>query len=473
MSNAPAILASLLADCGLDPSDTGGAIAFSSADPVVDSRHRLGEASAAAIAAAAAGMAALWRLRGGEGQDIAVDARRAAVLGLRSIYHIEQSGHRHDVPPRSSYPPVSFFDTRDGKKVFVLRAVAYTETLLKTLDLLNCTFAPGSMAAAIAQWDGLDLEEALAEKRLVGVMARTGAEWRAHPQGALLASRPVIDIVKIADSAPRVMPAAERPLGGIRVLDFTHVLAGPVVARTLAEQGAEVLHITAPRHIDPVRVAIDTGLGKRSAFLDLDLPEQAAVARQLAAGADVFTQSWRPGSLQRHGLGAEQLAEINPGLVYVSVSCYGSDGPWARRGGYEPCGQTACGFVIDEGSADAPRMAVTGTMNDYLVGYLAAAGAAAALLRQSREGGAYHVKVSLTRTSMWLQDIGRLPEADWPQGSMAMTRDPEHMMAIDSPMGRLTVPKPIAQYARTPAFWSRPPEPFGASTPNWEHSRKV
>lgn len=471
MSIAPAILASLIKDCGLDPADTGGAVTLTGADPVVDSRHRLGEASAAAIAAAAFSMAALWRQRSGEGQDITVDARRAVLPGLRSIYHIEQSGHRHDVPPRSSYPPVSFFETRDGRQFFVLRAVAYAETLLKTLDLLDCTFAPASMARAVAKWDALDLEDALAEKRLVGVMARTGQEWRAHPQGALLASRPVIDIVKIADSPPRALPRADRPLAGLRVLDFTHVLAGPVVARTLAEQGAEVLHVTAPRHTDPVRVAIDTGLGKRSAFLDLDYPEQAAAARQLAATADVFTQSWRPGSLDRHGLGVEQLVEANPSLVYVSVSCYGSDGPWAGRGGYEPCGQTACGFVIDEGTPDAPRMAVTGTMNDYLVGYLAAAGTAAALLRQTREGGAYHVRVSLTRTSMWLQDIGRLPEARWPGGPLSMAPDPEHMMGIDSPMGRLTVPKPIAQYSRTPGFWSRPPEPFGASAPVWEPRR--
>jgi len=462
------IVFGLLADCGLSSQDFGGTLKFEGEDPIVTSRHRLGLASGSAIAAAAVGMSAIWQQRTGQTQDVAVDLRRAVVPGLRSIYHIQQGGLHHDVPPRSSYPPVNFFTTRDGRQFFVLRATAYVETLLKTLDLLGCTFAPESMAAAIARWDALELEEALAERRLVGVMARTREEWLAHPQGAWLNSRPVIDVVKTGDSEPKPLENSERPLSDLRILDFTHVLAGPVVSRTLSEQGAEVLHITVPRHTDPVRVAIDTGLGKRSAFLDLDIPEQAATAKRLAGGADVFVQSWRTGALDRYGLGADELLAANPGLIYVSVSCYGSEGPWKTRAGYEPCGQAACGFSIDEGSEQAPQMAVTGTMNDYLVGYLAAAGVAAALLRRAREGGSYHVCVSLTRASMWLQELGRLPVEMWPQARLPMVPDPEHMMTLSSSLGLLTVPKPIAQYSKTPAYWASAPEPFGASAPAWQ-----
>jgi hypothetical protein len=303
---------------------------------------------------------------------------------------------------------------------------------------------------------------------MVGVIARPRDEWRQHPQGEWLAARPVIEIEKIGESAPEPFQPASRPLSGIRVLDMTHVLAGPASTRTLAEQGAEVLHISALHQMDTPRVGIDTGLGKRQAFLDIDRPDQLARLKALAAGADVFVQSWRPGSLDKRGLSPVELAAARPGLIYVSVSCYGSGGPWRSRAGYEPCGQTACGLVIDDGSPEKPRLAAVRTLNDYLTAYLAAAGALGALIRRAREGGSYHVKVSLTRSSMWVQDLGQLPPARWPETPPPLRARPEHLMAMDSSFGRLVFPAPITQYSLTPAYWSRPPEPYGASLPSWE-----
>jgi hypothetical protein len=247
----------------------------------------------------------------------------------------------------------------------------------------------------------------------------------------------------------------------------SHLLAAPVPALLNVVLRPDVLHEPAHHQLDPIRLAIDTGAGKRSAFLDLDVRDDLARVLDLARDADLFVQSWRPGVLDRRGLSPEQLAARRPGLIYVSASAYGSGGPWAARGGYEPVGQVACGLAIDEGSADAPRLAVTGTLNDYLSAYLAAAGALAALLRRAREGGSYHVKVSLTRTSMWLQELGRLPQREWPAVPLPMDPEPADLIAMDSPFGHVTLAAPITRYSRTPGYWERAPEPFGASLPEW------
>lgn len=235
----------------------------------------------------------------------------------------------------------------------------------------------------------------------------------------------------------------------------------------LAEQGADVLHISAPHQLDAVVVAMDTGVGKRSANLDLQKPDDVRKAQALAADSDMFVHSWRTGSFDRHGLSPDELARRRPGIIYVSVSAYGSGGPWATRGGYEPVGQAACGLAIEEGFPDAPRLSPTGTLNDYLTAYLASAGALAALIRRSREGGSYHVKVSLTRTSMWVQEIGRLPEAQWLPHEVPLEPYRSAFVEMDGPFGRLSLPAPLAQYSETRAYWERPPEPFGASKAIW------
>lgn len=458
----------LLSLIGVDPAEAGGTISLMGEDPVVDSRFRTGAAAAAALAAQGTAIAAIWRMRSGQGQDVSVDVRRAAAVGLRTSRNIHQNNVHHEDLPRSTERFPDFFRTRDGRHIYLLRSLANPESLVQLLTLLECVHTPSSIASAVARWDALELEETLAAKRLVGVIARPREEWLRHPQGAWLAARPVIEIEKIGDSAPEPLGPAVRPLSGIRVLDVTHVLAGANASRTLAEQGAEVLHISALHQMDTMRVCIDTGLGKRSAFIDIDRPSELERLKQLAGSADMFVQSWRPGSLDKRGLSPEELAALRPGLIYVSVSCYGSGGPWRTRAGYEPCGQTACGLVLEEGTPDQPRLAAVRTLNDYLTAYLAAAGALGALIRRAREGGSYHVKVSLTRSSMWLQELGQLPPDKWPRQPPSLAARPEDLMEIESVFGRLSVAAPVTQYSRTKAYWSRGPEPFGASPPEWE-----
>lgn len=461
------ILDSLLRNIGVSRDDVGGTIRVHGADPVVSSRHRVGGATACALAAQGAAVAAIWKKKTGRGQNIDVEVRRAAVPGLRTAYHLTQSGYLVEVFPRSPYPQTDFFRTRDNRQIYILRTPLYIQNLLGTLGLLKCSHDPVDMARAVAQWDGLALEEAMAERKLVGVLCRTREEWATHPQGQWLAARPAVEIEKIGDSDPIPLPAGERPLGGFRVLDFAHVLAGPVTSRMLAEHGADVLRVTAPHQYDQLFCALDTGVGKRSANLDLDRPADVAKAKALAATADVFAHSWRPGSLDARGLSPHALAEQRPGIIYVSVSAYGSGGPWATRGGYEPVGQAVCGLSFDEGSMDVPKLSPTGTLNDYLTAYLASGAVLGTLLRRAREGGSYHIKASLTRTSMWVQELGQLPRDQWPQDDLPMVPRSTDMQVMQSPYGPITLPAPITQFSETRAYWERGPEPFGTSHAEW------
>lgn len=434
------------------------------------SRHAIGSAAAAALGAYACGISRLWEQRSGVRQGACIDVHRATVPGLRTSSHLSQNGHRlhYGRPPHES---ANFFETRDGRRMYLLRISQYAPLVFGLLKLMGCSNDTAELARATARWDSSELEEALAFRKLLGGIARTREEWLAHPQGNWLAAQPPVSVTRIGDGPAMPQVSRERPLDGVRVLDMAHVLAGPVAARTLAEQGADVLHATAPLAGEDFRVVMDTGLGKRNAFIDLNEAEGVACARELLSRADVFVQSFRPGSLDRKGFSPDDLARLRPGLIYTSVSAYGTAGPWRERGGLDPLGQAVTGLAIAEGSADAPVLAPTMTLNDYLAGYLAAAGVVAALVRRAREGGSYHVEVSLARCSMWLQDLGRLPEGQWPSGPQPSPEQLEaraaDMMDTESPFGRLRHARPVVDFEATPSRWERGPSPLGSGWPVW------
>jgi crotonobetainyl-CoA:carnitine CoA-transferase CaiB-like acyl-CoA transferase len=443
---------------------------FTGQDPVVPSRYRVGLASASALAAQAVGVMEIWKQRGGRDQTATIDFRRAAVPGLRTISHTKRGGRLLQVPWPAHEKQV-FFPTKDGRLIYLMRHGVYYEHLGKLLGFLGASPDSASIAAQVIKWNAAELEDALAERRLMGTIVRTYEEWLASPQGRHLEGRLPIEIEKLGDSAPMPFQPGPRPLSGVRIVDMAHVLAGPVTSKVLAEQGAEVVHVSAPHQQDPVHVMIDTGFGKRSAYAHLDRKEDVETLLRLVEGADIFAHSWRPGSLDRRGLSPQALASRRPGLIYVSVSCYGYDGPWAERAGYDPLGQVASGLAAGEGDVTAPLMASTFTLNDYLAAYLAAAGANAALLRRAREGGSYHVKVSLTGASLYVQQLGRLDPRYWADGKDGVATlpapMPEELTTTRTPYGLIEHPLPIIQYSATPSYWELPPEPAGASEAVW------
>jgi crotonobetainyl-CoA:carnitine CoA-transferase CaiB-like acyl-CoA transferase len=471
MSPHHTALAHLLERMALPADDWLDHVTIAGADPVVPSRYRAGLASASALAAQAVGIAEIWRRRGHGMQAIDIDLQKAAVPGLRTLAYVKRGGHALQLRRPSSEDKV-FFRTRDGRQMYILRHAFYHEHFSRLLACLDCSSTTESIERAVARRDAVELEDELADAKAMGALARTREEWLAHPQGRHLASCAPIEITRMRDSDAEPFSPASRPLEGVKVVDMGHVLAGPVVSRTLAEQGAEVIHVSAPHIPDPTHVIVDTAFGKRTAFVDLRSAEDRAQLKRLISGADVFVHSWRPGTLDKFGFSPDELIAERPGLIYASVSCYGSDGPWANRAGYDPFGQVVSGLAVGEGSVDEPALASTFTLNDYLAGYCAAAGVIGALLQRAQNGGSYQVEVSLTGCSMWLQDLGRLPQEQWPDGPHGVSTlpqvDPEDLTVTQTPFGDIEHARPIVHYSKTPPYWNRPPMPAGAAQLSWE-----
>lgn len=468
---AKAVLARLLEDLHLPADEWLARISITGQDPVVPSRYRMGLASAAALGAMATGIGEIWKQRSGAMQDIHIDVKKAAVPGLRTLAYVRRNGHGLQLSRPASENQV-FFESRDGRQIYLLRHAFYHEHFSRLLASLDCSSATDSIARAVARRDAQELEDALAANKAMGAIARTREEWLAHPQGSYLSARGPIEVSRIGGSDPEPLRPAARPLAGIKIVDMGHVLAGPIVSRCLAEQGAEVIHVSSPHLPDPNHIVVDTGFGKRTAFADLRNNHDREGLKRLIAGADIFVHSWRTGSLDRYGLSAEELTAMRPGLIYVALSCYGSGGPWASRAGYDPFGQVVSGLAVGEGSLHKPVLASTFTLNDYLAGYLAAAGVASALVRRAREGGSYRVNVSLTGASMWLQELGKLPPDQWPDGALGVSSlpqvEPLDLASTQTPYGAMEHARPVVQYSATPAFWSGPPMPEGACSLAWE-----
>ncbi|HKW54868.1 MAG TPA: CoA transferase, partial [Stellaceae bacterium] len=292
-----------------------------------------------------------------------------------------------------------------------------------------------------------------------------------HPQAAAVATEPLLSIERIAAAPPEPLPrGGDRPLSGFRVLDLTRVLAGPTCARTLAEHGAEVLKVSGPHLPHSGELEIDTGLGKRSCFLDLRQPADVATLASLIRDGrcDVFSQGYRPGTLAARGFAPEQIAALRPGAVCVELSAWSVAGPWAKRRGFDTIVQCASGMALIQGGGAEPRLLPVSAI-DYVTGYLMAYGAMIALMRRAREGGSWRVRCSLARTGQWIADRGLLDAGDiadvpkeLPEAEIARLS-----METVSPLGTIRHIKPVAQMPETPPRWVRPPVPLGHDAPEW------
>jgi crotonobetainyl-CoA:carnitine CoA-transferase CaiB-like acyl-CoA transferase len=251
------------------------------------------------------------------------------------------------------------------------------------------------------------------------------------------------------------------------VLDLTRILAGPVGGRALVAYGADVMLVNAP-HLPNIEAIADTSRGKLSALVDLREPEGRAAMDRLLAGAHVFVQGYRPGGLEALGYGPQALARKRPGIVCVSLSAYGTEGPWAGRRGFDSLVQTAMGFNRAEGDAagDGKPRALPMQILDQASGYLIAFGAAAALRRQQLEGGSWHVRVALAQTGHWLRGLGRIANGF----SAAKPSLEPYLETSASGFGELTAVRHSVALSRTPAGWTRPSMPPGSHPAAWPTS---
>jgi crotonobetainyl-CoA:carnitine CoA-transferase CaiB-like acyl-CoA transferase len=429
-------------------------------DPVFASPFPLGEVAATALAACGRAAANLWELRTGEQQDVRVDvgAAAASLLGF-AFQSLNGSTPRRT---NEGNPFVALYECRDGRWIH-LHGTLRPDPSAPTRKVLGLAtdVDRDAIASAVKRWDAQALEDALAEASTCGATVRTADEWKAHPQALALEGLARLSVKKIGDAPPEPVGDGIRPLGGVRVLDLTRVLAGPACGRTLAAHGADVLLLNAPTAGNVPAFVLDTSHGKRSAFLDID--ESPDALRALAGNADVFTQGYRPGALERRGFGAEELAELRPGLVYVSISCYGDVGPWRHRPGWEQLAQSASG-IADAQGGDGPPALVPAAACDYTTGYLAALGAMLALGLRATEGGSYHVQASLCQTAAWIVAEGARCNPSQATGLPDLT---PWMISSQTVGGTLEHLGPIVEMSATPPRWDRPSPPLGFDQPTW------
>ena len=448
----------LLASAGLEEKPEGQ-ITFSGADPVFPTPYLVGTAGAAALGAVGCAVSGLWYLRTKKHQGIKVDLR-AAAAAMRSVRYLKIDGKTPQEPwdPLSGYYPV-----REGRWVSIHCNFAnHREAAMK---VLGNPPDRASAEAASRGWDGLALEDAIHAARGCAGLARTAAEWAQHPHAAAVAAQPLLEIRKIAASRPEPLPAGKRPLSGVRVLDLTRVLAGPTCARTLAEHGADVLKISGAHLPDSGAAEFDTGIGKLAAHLDQRAPEGIETLRGLLREADVFSQSYRPGTLAARGFSPEQAAHIRPGIVYVTLNAWGSEGPWRERRGFDSIVQTVSGMTYAQcaGAPPAKPSLMPVSAIDYVSGYLMAFGALAALARRATEGGSWLVRVSLARTGKWIVDRG-LNEGF---ASVPAELPPVELQGLTMQTGNVTHLKPVLVLSETPPYWERPPVALGTHPARW------
>jgi hypothetical protein len=431
-------------------------------EPQLPSSFRVAAAAQASIAAAGLAAAEIWKLRSGKLQDVSLDMVHA-VAECRSERYLRVD----DKPPPPTWDPTAgIYRTRDQR--FVRLHTNFGHHRAAVCKVLQCKPERDDIQAALMQWDGEAFETAAyAGGAVVGLM-RSHEEWSATPHARALAGLPAFTIEKIGEAPPKPWPAGDRPLEGVRVLDLSRVIAGPVAGRTLAVHGADVLLISGPDLPAIPWLTIDTGRGKLSGFVELKSGEGHGILRDLLAQADIFSQGYRPTAIASLGFSPELAAKINPGIVYVSLSAYGHAGPWSERRGFDSLVQTTTGFNHAEGQAagiDGPKE-LPAQMLDHATGYLMAFGAMMGRAPQSRQGGSWHVRLSLAQTGRWLWNLGRVADGLKTADLKGETVSP-FIEEMPSGFGTLRAVSHSAKLSKTPAFWARPAMPLGSHKPQW------
>jgi len=454
------ILADLWRLAGGAPSSLD-AVTLTGSEQVLPSSFRMAAAAQASIAAAGLAAAEIWKLRSGAAQQVSVDALHA-VVECRSERYLRLDGK----PPPAWDPTAGVYRTRDGGYVRLHTNFAHHRAAV--CKVLGCEAEREKIQAALMEWDGEAFETAAYAGGAVVSFMRSPDQWLATPHAKALAGLPVLTIEKIGEAPPRPWRGGDRPLAGVRVLDLSRVIAGPVAGRTLAVHGADVLLVYGPNVPGIPWLTIDTGRGKLSTFIELKSEQGRARLRELLAEADIFSQGYRPQAIAAQGFSPEEAAQISPGIVYVTLSAYGHAGPWGERRGFDSLVQTSTGFNHAEGAAagvEGPKE-LPAQMLDHATGYLMAFGAMMAKARQAREGGSWHVRVSLAQTGRWLWNLGRVADGFARPDVKAEAAAP-FMEEVASGFGTLNAVRHSAIFSKTPARWARPAVPLGTHKPEW------
>ena len=437
-------------------------VVLSGSEPIFSSVYKTGVASQTTIAAAGLAAAEIWKHRTGIDQTINVNMTHSSV-SFRSERYSAINGH----PSRSLTDDIhGFYKCGDGG--WIQLHTNYPKHRMGVVEALGCQESRKSVATSLKKLSSDEAEGILTAKSLPAGKMRTREEWSKHEQGIAISKLPLLEIDKISDSEPiRFANEAQRPLDSIKVLELTKVIAGPVIGRTLAEHGADVLWVNGPQ-LDLIKgLVIDMSMGKRPVNIDLDSNEGKKQLSELASTADVFIQGYRPGSIANKGFSPESLSKLNSGIICVELSAFSHKGPWGNRRGFDSLLQTVSGIGHEGGRANnidgmihLPCQAL-----DHATGYLGAMGAMIALLKRAREGGSWRVRVSLAQTAHWLTNLGKM---DYIENLDLNSSDVDQFIGYtNSPFGKVSYVKPAALLSRTPGDWSIEPSPFGTYPPEW------
>nr|WP_246280812.1 CoA transferase [Cellulomonas humilata] len=313
------------------------------------------------------------------------------------------------------------------------------------------------MAGVLAELPALDVQE-----RACAAGGLAVAVAPPHPS-----DEPLIETQALDNTGARPLRPSTLPADGVRVLDLTRVLAGPVATRTLGLLGADVLRVDAPWLREDDGTHIDTGFGKRSTRLALEDPADRATFEELLRAADVLVLGYRPGALDRYGLDDDTLRERRPDLVVARLSAWGWHGPCADRRGFDSLVQAGTGIAVVEQGDDGRPGTLPAQALDHGTGYLLAAALLRALTERSRTGAARHVRLSLAGTAGWLLGGGIGSVA----GDAAPAEEPDRWLVdSDSPYGRLRHARSPVAVAGVPTSWDRSPSRWGTDAPRWATS---
>lgn len=423
----------------------------------LDSPYPVSDLAAASVAAAAAALTALLEAGGLPGAQATVRRDRADAwfrAGVRPVGW---------VAPSPWDPIAGDYATSDGWIRLHTNAPLHRHAALRVLGV---EAERDAVARAVAMWRADELEADIVAEGGCAAGMRRPEEWRRHPQGAAVAAEPLVARETTdADGAPSAWtPTRERPLQGLRVLDLTRVLAGPVATRLLAGLGAQVLRIDPPGWDEPA-LAPEMTLGKRTARLDARDPAELAHIVRLLSEADVVVHGYRSDALERLGLGEEVRRWTRPGIVDVSLDAYGFTGPWAGRRGFDSLVQMSAGIAdagMRAGAADRPVPLPVQAL-DQATGYLMAAAVLVGLRDRLRDGTGSIARLSLARTAVLLEDARGLPRA----AARAAVEEPSDGALLQTGWGPVRVLTPPLEVPGVRIAWDRAPRPFGSDNPIW------
>jgi crotonobetainyl-CoA:carnitine CoA-transferase CaiB-like acyl-CoA transferase len=426
------------------------------------------ELATAAVGASLGAAAVLEAVRTHrEAVAVGVDAAHVAVA-VRSERYARKA---HSAAGPSFNKLSAFFEAADG---WIRLHANYPWHRARLLDVLGAGATRHAVAAAVRKWPAVELESEVAAAGGCAAAVRSASEWLVHPQGSCISPLPLADLFCFGDAPPRSWKPSTAPARGVRVLDATRVIAGPVCTRTLAAHGADVLRIDSPDLRENPDEMGDTLAGKRSALLDLRSRSGRLQLEELLSGADVVVSGYRPGALSRFGLGPDALAERHPGLVVLTLCAWGHVGPWSARRGFDSLVQAASGIAVAEARGGPEPGALPAQLLDHATGYLAAAAVLSGLARQMQEGGTWQGRVSLAQTAAWVLRQRPPGAAALPAGPASEPDPGPYMCRWPAVDGDIEIVGPPGSLSRPDGSgwrevaWSLPPARYGRDEAVWK-----